>query len=123
MGAPTDGWAKSPRTRNADGTSAKDAAGGDRPGQGRKKAWASICRSDPQQVTPEAEDDAGGPLSGHATTARTDSDSGLRLRGTCRNPALAAAPMGRRAETTRTSYRDGYGDVLRTKWLSRPERP
>jgi len=82
MGAPTDGWAKSPRTRNADGTSAKDAAGGDRPGQGRKKAWASICRSDPQQVTPEAGDGAGGPLSGHATTARTDSDSGLRLRGT-----------------------------------------
>jgi len=30
---------------------------------------------------------------------------------------------GRRAETTRTSYRDGYGDVLRTEWLSRPERP
>jgi len=111
MGAPTDGWAESPRTRNADGTSAKDAAGGDRPGQGRKKAWASICRSDPQQDTPEAEDGAGGPLSGHATTARTDSDSGLRLRGTCRNPALAAAPMGWGGGQKRRGRRTGTGTV------------
>lgn len=58
---------------------------------------------------------------------RNDGSAGQRQHAaTARDRAVdaaRAAPMHRRAEPTRMSYRDGYEDVLRTERLSRPERP